>query len=310
MQPIGFSVLYQDHHLLLINKQAGIVIHPTYKHADDTLWNYLLAYLEEQKRCHPLFWQPPVLPDEPAWVLAPTQIREMLRQHRTDKLWQEEGPLPHPSLLHRLDKDTSGIVALACTARARTHIVRQFEARTIVKRYLAVVQRGAPDWTVPRTTMLLSRQSPQNQFHSVDLADFFPLLNTDLGADSLLLDGPLERDPADRRRCVVIVNGQEARTLVKPLACENGFVLLDVRPITGRTHQIRAHLAAAGCAIVGDPVYAESRPQAEPALARQFLHANTLTLRLYPDNALQTFTAPLSADLLSWLASHMPNTIK
>ena len=65
IKPTGFSVLYQDHYLLVVNKDAGIVIHPTYKNTDGTMWNALLAYLGKQEEEH---WQPPDLPDEPAWM--------------------------------------------------------------------------------------------------------------------------------------------------------------------------------------------------------------------------------------------------
>src|SRR5579859_4869001 len=109
MNIADISVIYQDHHLLIINKPAGVVIHPTYKHADDTLWDALLLYLSQQE---PEQWQPPFLPDEPHWAGAPEPIQQMLRERRLTRYWQEEGLLPRPRLLHRLDKDTSGIVAL------------------------------------------------------------------------------------------------------------------------------------------------------------------------------------------------------
>src|SRR5690348_15284 len=116
-------IIYQDHHLLILNKPAGVVIHPTYKHVGDTLWDALLVYLLQQGGDD---WQPPELSDEPEWAVAPLHIQEMLREKRTQRLWQEEGLLPRPALLHRLDKDTSGVVALARTERSRRHIVRQF----------------------------------------------------------------------------------------------------------------------------------------------------------------------------------------
>ena len=147
MNDVEIAVLYQDHHTLLINKPAGVVIHPTYKHAYGTLWDALLAYMERQE---PDNWQPPELADDPAWKLAPPAIQEMLRAQRTERQWKEDGPLSRPCLLHRLDKDTSGIVALARSERARRFLIRQFYEHSIVKRYLAVVQRCAPAWT-PKT---------------------------------------------------------------------------------------------------------------------------------------------------------------
>jgi len=97
-------------------------------------------------------------------------------------------------------------------------------------------------------------------------------------------------------------------TIVRTLVAEGEFTLLEAQPVTGRTHQIRAHLAALGHAIVGDAVYAlpagAGRPEA--AVGRQFLHAYSLGLRRYPDNALCTFVAPLANDLALWLDRYFP----
>ncbi|HCJ35566.1 MAG TPA: hypothetical protein DHV65_14885, partial [Ktedonobacter sp.] len=279
MTTINIPIIYQDHHLLIVNKPAGLVIHPTYKNADGTMWNALLDYVEQQG---PDDWQPPILSDEPEWAGAPLHIQSMLRQRRTEKQWKEDGLLPRPCLLHRLDKDTSGIVALARTEHARRHLVRQFHDHSIVKRYLAVVQKGAPVWTQPRTTFTVTRpQETVNMFQNSDAIIFAQ-------DDELVLDGPLQRDPDDRRRSIVGPAGQSATTLLKVLASAEPFTLLEVRLITGRTHQIRAHLAAMGYAIVGDKVYAPSAGQGTPQamMRRQFLHAHCLELRRHPDNAL------------------------
>ncbi len=211
-------IIYQDHHLLIVNKPAGLVIHPTYKHADGTMWDAILAYLAQQGSDD---WQPPDLPDEPAWANAPEKIQVMLRERRLERMWKEDGLLPRPCLF---------------------------------------------------------------------------------------LDGALQRDPADRRRCIVGPEGQQARTLVRVQATEGEFVLLEARPVTGRTHQIRAHLAALGYAIVGDLTYALSARAGTPeaALKMQFLHAYSLELSRYPDNALCTFVAPLANDLRVWLEHYFP----
>ncbi|MBE3560825.1 MAG: RluA family pseudouridine synthase, partial [Ktedonobacteraceae bacterium] len=239
MDTADIVLVYQDHHLLVVNKPAGVVIHPTYKHSDDTLWNALLAYLAQQGSDD---WQPPALPDDPAWQQAPVHVRQMLRRLREERLWREEGLLPRPCLLHRLDKDTSGIVVLARTERARRHIVRQFEAHTVVKRYLAVVRAGAPEWTHPQAPLVVTQRYGNGSEIQLPVCN---LIQLPAGTE-LVLDGPLGRDPADRRRCVVLPGGQQAVTVVRILATVNGYALLDVAPITGRTHQIRAHLAALG----------------------------------------------------------------
>src|SRR6266496_5060048 len=294
-------IIYQDHHLLIVNKPEGLVIHPTYKHADGTMWDAILAYLEQQGGDD---WRPSELPDKPEWVGAPEQVRVMLREQRLERMWKEDGLLPRPCLLHRLDKDTSGVVALARTKHSRRHLVRQFRDHSIVKRYLAVVQKGTPDWARPRAPFLILKGKDvidANQFNSL----------TDIvfdGENEFMLDGALQRDPDDRRRRIVGPDGQTAQTFVKALAIEGEFVLVEARPVTGRTHQIRAHLAALGYAIVGDSTYslpAEVGASAA-AMKRQFLHAYSLELRRYPDDALCTFVAPLAHDLTAWLERYFP----
>src|SRR6266702_5420753 len=193
MQTADLPIIYQDHHLLIVNKPAGVVTHPTYKHADGTMWDALLLQLALQGSDD---WQPPDLPDDPAWVEAPEHIQVMLREKRRERLVKEDGLLPRPCLLHRLDKDTSGIVALARTERSRRHLIRQFHEHTIIKRYLAVMQKGAPAWTQPRTTFTVKRQTSEGYETPVNL----PLDLASLSNDELLLDGPLQRDPDERRR--------------------------------------------------------------------------------------------------------------
>ncbi len=296
MTSTTIPVIHQEHHLLIINKPAGLVIHPTYKHAGGTVWDAILAHLEQQGGDD---WQPPDLPDEPGWELAPEQVQTMLRQRRFERMWKEDGLLPRPCLLHRLDKDTSGVVALARTERSRRFLIRQFEEHSIIKRYLAVVCRGAPGWARPRAPFKVTRDGEQ--------FDFSFAFST-LDDAEIILDGPLQRDPGDRRRRIVGHGGQQAATIVSVLAVEGEFALLEVRPVTGRTHQIRAHLAALGYAIVGDQTYAPSAEPGTPqaAMERQFLHAYSLELRRYPDNALCVFVAPPANDLVTWLERYFP----
>jgi 23S rRNA pseudouridine1911/1915/1917 synthase len=300
---IDIPVIYQDHHLLIVNKPAGLVIHPTYKHADGTMWNSILSYLAEQGGDG---WQPEELPDKPEWAGAPEYIQVMLREQQRAKQWQEEGLLARPCLLHRIDKDTSGIVALARTERARRHLIRQFYDHSIVKRYLAVVRKGSPEWTRPRVqfNILIQNESDRQPVEAVELLT--------VNGARYIFNGPLQRDPDDRRRCIIGPDGQAAETMVRVLAVKGEYALLEAQPITGRTHQIRAHLAAAGYAIVGDATYAApaSEGTAGAKLQRQFLHAYSLELRRYPDNERQTFVAPLADDLVAWLAAYLPEGLE
>ena len=297
---IDIPVIYQDHHLLIVNKPAGLVVHPTYKHADGTMWDSILTYLAQQGNDD---WQPEELPDKPEWAGAPESIQVMLREQQRAKQWQEEGLLPRPCLLHRIDKDTSGIVALARTERARRHLIRQFYDHSMVKRYLAVVRKGSPEWTRPRVPFHIGIQHMSDeQPRPVASAD----LLTANGA-AHILNGPLQRDPADRRRCIVGSDGQGAETMVRTIARHGEYALLEARPITGRTHQIRAHLAAAGYAIVGDTTYGLPADEGTVVpLHRQFLHAYSLELRDYPANTRRTFVAPLAVELVAWLAAYLP----
>lgn len=297
-------VIYQDHHLLIVNKPAGLVIHPTYKHADGTMWDVLLAWLDQQGGDD---WQPPELPDEPGWERAPEHVRQMLRANRVARLWREEGLLARPALLHRLDKDTSGVVALARTERACRHVVRQFYAHTVVKTYLAVARRGSPAWTSPRALFSATLMDTDGRVEPLP----WPLNLSRYQEMPLLLEGALRRDPDDRRRCVVGPGGQEASTRVTPLAAQGDFVLVEAQPITGRTHQIRAHLAAAGYALVGDATYAPASEPGTPeaALKRHFLHASSLALRDYPANNPRVFVAPLPSELMAWLHTYFPGGV-
>ncbi len=295
MKATDIAVIYQDHHLLLVNKPAGLVIYPTYKHGNGTLWDALLAYTELLGQDD---WEPPELPDKLEWAAAPADIQAMLRNKRVERIRKEEGLLPRPCLLHRLDKDTSGIVALARTERSRWHMIKQFEERTIVKRYVVIVRQGNPDWTQPRAPFTVTQRLADGHIQLADAS----LIMTATSDFEFVLDGPLRRDPDDRRRCIVGPNGKSAITLVRVQAVERGYALLDVRLLTGRTHQIRAHLAALGYSIVGDQMYGLPTPETSaPNLNRQFLHAYSLTLRRYPDNELCTFVAPLASDLQTWL---------
>ena len=302
MEKPDIPIISQDHHLLIVNKPAGMVIHPTYKNTDGkTMWDALLHYTEQLGGDD---WQPPDLPDEPEWAAAPADVRVMLRERRTARLWKEEGLLARPCLLHRLDKDTSGIVALARTENARRHLVKQFHDHTLVKRYLAVIQRGAYPWAEPRAPFSVLYRSPEGDEYPSTAEQLFQPTSS----GEYVLSGPLQRDPDERRRCIVGPDGQQATTLVRVLAAEERLVLLDVRLVTGRTHQIRAHLAALGCAIVGDQVYAPPLEAgfADTVLQRQFLHAYSLTLNDYPANRSRTFIAPLAGDLETWLACSAP----
>lgn len=164
-----------------------------------------------------------------------------------------------PWLLHRLDRDTSGVVLFAKTELARRALVRQFERHLIQKCYLALTA-GIPT----------------------------PEYGT--------LDAPLARDPADRRRTIVTSDGQPAMTRYRTLAAHVGYALVLAEPVTGRTHQIRAHLTAADAPLVGDSRYLPDGSSATALASHAMLHAWRLTIRYPGTGAPFTLAAPLPED--------------
>jgi len=169
--------------------------------------------------------------------------------------------LPRPWLLHRLDRETSGVVLFARTEEARRSLVRQFQQRQIVKRYLAIIGRG-------------------------------------LAISSGEIDAPLCRDPIDRRRVIVSPAGKPARTSYQVLAAQNGFSLVLAEPLTGRTHQIRAHLAFRSAPLAGDLTYGGATEATQAAgIARVQLHAWELVFRHPATGASAAIRAPVPGDM-------------
>jgi 23S rRNA pseudouridine1911/1915/1917 synthase len=177
--------------------------------------------------------------------------------------------------VHRLDKDTSGVMIVAKNDVAQLALGRQLQAQRFAKEYLALV------WGDP-------------------------------GDTDVVIEAPLQRDAEDRRRMVVRAGGRDAITRFTRIAAWGStpggaragtterLTLLHVRPVTGRTHQIRVHLAYGQVPLVGAPVY--GRRGDDSGLGRQFLHAWRLTVRL-PHAGEKTFTAPLAADLRAYLGT-------
>lgn len=220
IDPLPFRVIFEDEHILAVEKPAGMVAHPVYKHPDGTLVDFVAA-------------------------------------------WRAERGLARPWLLHRLDKDTSGVVLLAISPHTLRITARQFSEHTVRKSYIALV------W-------------------GADLPD------------EGTITAPLGRDPADRRRVIVRDDGQTAETRYEVLARSGQHALLRLRPTTGRMHQLRAHLAHLGHPIVGDPVYAVGFPPAARLLLHA--EAITLRIPALGGARPRTFLAPLPLDFLAVLA--------
>ena len=165
-----------------------------------------------------------------------------------------------PGLVHRLDADTSGVLMLGKTPAAQAFLAEQLRDKEAGKLYLAVVD-GIP------------------------------------AEAKAVIDAPIARHPADRLRMAVVTRGRASRTAYEVLASGEGCALLSVRPETGRTHQIRVHLAAVGHAVTGDALYG----QASGVIGRQALHAAGLTVRRPSDRKRLEIRAALAADVLRLL---------
>jgi 23S rRNA pseudouridine1911/1915/1917 synthase len=221
-EAMPLAIVYEDEHMIVVDKPAGMPVHPGPGHSGHTLVNALLAHC----------------PDLPGI-----------------------GGVQRPGIVHRLDKDTSGLIVAAKDERAHHALTRQLAERRMHKTYLALVD---------------GRLQP----------------------DEALIDAPIGRDPNNRKR--MLVNGaaaREAQTSYRVRQRFPGYTYAEVSPITGRTHQIRVHMASLGHPVVGDAVY--GRPT--KLVSRQFLHAWRLELRHPVDGVEMGFEAPLAEDLAAAL---------
>jgi 23S rRNA pseudouridine1911/1915/1917 synthase len=216
---IPLDVIYEDLDLAAVDKPAGMVVHPAFGNTSGTLVNAALAR-----------W-----PD----------MRRVTGEDRA-------------GIVHRLDKDTSGVIVLAKTSAALKSLQEQFKARTVYKKYLALAEGH------PRT-------------------------------DTGLIDAPIGRDPRQRKRMAVIRRGRSAQTRYEVIETFDECVLLALEPATGRTHQIRVHLTWLGHPIVGDDAY--GRRKQHIAAPRLFLHAAELQVDSPSGGQRLTFSAPLPAEL-------------
>lgn len=221
---IPLDVLYEDVDLVAVNKKAGMVVHPAFGNMSGTLVNAALAR-----------W-----PD-----------------------METVGGIERAGIVHRLDKDTSGVIVLAKTPQALDNLQAQFKARMVYKRYLALVE-GIP----PSSTGLI--------------------------------EAPIGRDPKQRKRMAVVRDGREAATRYNLLEDFDSFSLLELELLTGRTHQIRVHLTWLGHPVVGDGVYGYRKQRIK--MKRLFLHAANLHVDSPSNGERLEFEAPLPVGLEDVLA--------
>lgn len=194
-EDIPLTVLYEDDDIMVIDKPADIAVHPAPGHPSHTLMNAILAHF-------------------PAISAIDSSVR--------------------PGIVHRLDKDTSGLMVVAKNKVAHLNLAGQLKNRRMLKRYMAMV-KGSP--------------SPEE------------------GS----IEAPIGRHPRDRKRMAVVPNGREAHTFYRVVRHFKGYSLIEVTLHTGRTHQIRVHLSHIGCPVVGDAVYGVRSPYLERQFLHAFL---------------------------------------
>ena len=228
-EEISLDIVYEDEHLLVINKPAGLVVHPADGHADGTLVNALLNYAPEVEN------------------------------------------LPRAGIVHRLDKDTSGIMVVARSLIAHTSLVDQLQTRTMGREYEAVV------------------------------------VGTLTGGATV--DAPIGRHPRERKKMAVVASGKPAVTHYRLVERFAAHTHVRCKLESGRTHQIRVHMAHVKHPLVGDPLYGgrlrlpkgttEELREALSAFHRQALHARQLTLEHPETGEILTWEVPLPEDMVA-----------
>jgi 23S rRNA pseudouridine1911/1915/1917 synthase len=231
---IPLDIVFEDDQIIVINKPAGMVTHPGAGVLSGTLANALVFHLQQQAQALPM-----------------------------------RGGSSRPGIVHRLDVGTSGLIVAAKTDLAHLRLAEQFEARTVVKKYLALV---------------------------------YGVVKEDSGA----IDAPIGRDPRSRVKMAVTPTGRHALSLYRVVERCAEFTLVEIEIKTGRTHQIRVHFAHIKHPIAGDETYDSGRLQqvknaaqraAIKKLRRPFLHAATLQFAHPVTGESLSFNAPLPADL-------------
>jgi len=272
-QEIPLDILYEDVYFLAINKPKGMVVHPSFGHRDGTLVNAVLAYLgkqgsrersgeqraeSEEENEKDRSRQVGKLGSWEAGQVATIQHSTLNTQHSTLYRFR-------PGIVHRLDKDTTGVIIVAKDSRTQETLSALFKERSIRKTYRAVVEE-----------IVMKNEG--------------------------IIEGNIGRHPTNRKKMAVLKEGgRDASTAFKVIKRLNGFTYIEAYPKTGRTHQIRVHLTHVGHPIVGDEAYGK---RAKHVTERPLLHAYRIEF-MHPVTGMPVFIeAPMPMDIEEFLEKY------
>lgn len=246
-QDIPLDIIYEDGRCVVINKEQGMVAHPGAGNRQNTLANAIyFRMLQKKPLCRAAETSPDISSDISVDVSADISVDNFVSLR--------------PGIVHRLDKDTSGVIIAAYDDEAHAFLASQFKSRSVRKTYIAIVM-GAPKEVKGR------------------------------------METCIARDPKDRRRFMVSANGKYSLTHYKVIKSWRAYSLVLLRPKTGRTHQLRVHLKHIGCPILGDPVYG-SADKLFPD-ASLMLHSKSLAVTLPGEANARIFSTPVPARFLA-----------
>jgi 23S rRNA pseudouridine1911/1915/1917 synthase len=301
-EDIPLDIIYEDADLVVVNKPAGMVVHPAAGVSSGTLANALAFRFRNAEFGLRIDDESDAPRDEmsdgsnnPSTTATnsvdETDIHQPDHSNPHSAFRNPQSAIPQsvrPGIVHRLDRDTSGLVVVAKNEWTHEKLSEQFREREVFKSYVALVHG------------VVSREA--QAAHRVGQA----------AGVSGRIEQPMGRDPRQRTRMAVVRGGRTALTLYRVRRWFHRFTLLDVEIKTGRTHQIRVHMAWFKHPVVGDAVYGAGRDANVPegrvraliaALGRQFLHAEQLGFRHPRTGEALRFTAPLPPELSEFLAS-------
>ncbi|HEX2964450.1 MAG TPA: RluA family pseudouridine synthase, partial [Syntrophorhabdaceae bacterium] len=262
---IPLEILYEDEYFLAINKQADMVVHPSAGHASGTLVNAVLAYLGQTgaaQSTERIAQDTIVMAGRSGVSPAPDRNLEPRTSNLEPSAWDLESAAPNsalrPGIVHRLDKGTTGVILIAKDAKTQEMLSHMFKDRLVKKTYRAIIE-GVP---------------PKTQWRA---------------------EGNIGRHPVERKKMAVLKNGgRTAETDFKILQKLDSFTYVEAYPKTGRTHQIRVHLAHGGNPIVGDETYGR---KAGKSASRPLLHAYRIEFAHPATGEPVKIEAPIPSDM-------------